>query len=276
MTAPLTLITGATDGIGKQTALDLARRGHEVILHGRAPARIEAAKAWLLGEAPGAVVHTVCADLSSLAEVRRAAGEVLGRFERLDVLIHNAGVFAQTRTLSADGFELTFAVNHLAPFALTQALLPLLKASATPTRAARVVTVSSIAHQRGRLRMDDLQLEQGAYDGYQAYAASKLANVLFSNALARRVDPAQVTSNSLHPGVITTKLLKAGFNMTGASLEEGAATSVFLAAAQEVSKVTGAYFVASRAVEPSRLALEVAAQDQLWDASARLVGGIDG
>jgi NAD(P)-dependent dehydrogenase (short-subunit alcohol dehydrogenase family) len=266
----LALVTGATDGIGKQTALELARAGFAVILHGRSLARLDAARDAIAHDAPSATLHTLCADLASFSDIRRAADDLRAQHDRLHVLINNAGVFSQARALSADGFELTLAVNHLAPFLMTLLLLPMLRAASQPAAPARVITVSSIAHQRGRIRLDDLHLERTPYDGYQAYAASKLANVLFSNALARRLDPAQVTSNSLHPGVITTKLLRAGFNMSGASLAEGAATSVHLATSPDVAATSGAYFAASRAVAPAPSALDPSLQDQLWDASARL------
>lgn len=268
-TPPLILITGATDGIGKQTALDLARSGASVIVHGRSSARVEATCDAIRREAPAAQVHELIADLSSLASVRLAADDLRARFPKLNVLINNAGVFAKEPQRSADGHELTFAVNHLAHFLLTNLLLDPLKAAASQENPSRVITVSSIAHQRGRIRLDDLHHAR-SFDGYSAYAASKLANVLFSNALARRLSPLPITSNSLHPGVITTKLLRTGFNMNGASLQEGAETSVFLAVSPEVAKTSGAYFASRLPIPPAPIAHDTSLQDQLWDASERL------
>jgi NAD(P)-dependent dehydrogenase (short-subunit alcohol dehydrogenase family) len=199
------LVTGATDGIGKATALELARRGARVIIHGRSVEKVARAKDDISRAASAAQVETAIADLGSLDQVRALAGDLLARFDRLDGLIHNAGVFMNERKLSADGFELTFAVNHLAPFVLTRELLPLLRASHS-----RVITVASVAHNRGQIDFDDLNAARG-FDGYRAYAQSKLANVLFANELAER-ERDYLTSNSLHPGVIGTKLLKAGFD----------------------------------------------------------------
>jgi NAD(P)-dependent dehydrogenase (short-subunit alcohol dehydrogenase family) len=262
------LVTGATDGIGQQTALELARRGHHVIVHGRSEARVQATRDELrrkLG-AP-ARVDGVTFDLASLADVRAGAARVLGQFEALHVLINNAGVFAHERRLSADGFELTFAVNHLAHFLLTELLLPRLQAGAP----ARVVNVSSQAHQGGRLDLADLQLTRG-YTGFAAYAASKLANILHANALAARVDATRLTANSLHPGVIGTKLLKEGWGAGGASLEQGARTSVFVATAASLAGVTGRYFSDSRESRPSTAATNAALGAELENASRKLVG----
>lgn len=261
----IVLVTGSTDGIGKATALELARRGWRVILHGRSPEKIAQAKREILDAAPEARLDSAAADLSSLAQARALAADVNARFERLDALIHNAGVFMKERRLSADGYEMTLAVNHLAPFLLTRELLPRLKHSR-----ARVVTVSSIAHNRGRMNWDDLQLERG-FDGYRAYAQSKLANLLFANELARR-ESESLTSNSLHPGVITTKLLKTGFNSSGANVEQGAATSVYLADSPEAAGVSGKYFADSRETPPAAHALDRDAQIRFWEISERMIG----
>lgn len=260
------LVTGSTDGIGKETALELARQGHRVLLHGRNAARL--ADVCLEVEqvcAAAARPLTFCADLSVMDRVRGLADEVDRAVEALDVLINNAGVYMNARVETDDGFEMTFAVNHLAPFLLTRGLLPALRRA----RHARVVTVSSVAHRRGQMHWDDLQLF--AFDDYRAYAQSKLANVLFSNELARRLAPAGITSNSLHPGVISTKLLHAGFDVVGASLEEGARTSVRCAVDPTLADTTGAYFRDAQLAETSAAARDEAAQRRLWTVSEALL-----
>jgi NAD(P)-dependent dehydrogenase (short-subunit alcohol dehydrogenase family) len=266
-TARTVLVTGSTDGIGLETARELARRGWHVVVHGRRPERVDAAIAAVRAAAPAATVEGVTFDLASLASVRAGADALRARLPRLSALVNNAGVFEHERRLSVDGLELTMAVNHFAPFLLTELLAPLLEAGAP----ARVVNVSSIAHQRGRIDLADLQLARG-FNGYGAYAASKLANVLHANALARRHDPARLTANSLHPGVITTKLLQSGFGATGDSLEAGARTSVKLASDPALAGVTGRYFSDGREARAAAVAADVALQDGLWAASRTLVG----
>ncbi len=252
------LVTGATDGIGRATALELARRGALVILHGRSLDKLEQTQEEIARQVPGALLEIAQADLASLEQVRGLALEVEARFDRLDVLLHNAGVFMKERQLSADGFEMTLAVNQLAPFALTWELLPLLEESA-----ARVVTVSSIAHRRAQIDFDDLNAEK-SFDGYRAYAQSKLANILFANELAL-IAAGKLTSNSLHPGVITTKLLQAGFDATGADPASGAATSVYLATSPDVAKISGKYFSDNRPAPLAPQALDLTAQKRLWE-----------
>ena len=259
------LVTGATDGIGRQTALELARRGARVIVHGRSLEKAAQAQAALSQEVPGGLFETAAADLGDLAQVRSLAQSIQARYERLDVLIHNAAVVSTERQFSADGYELTLAVNHLAPFVLTLALLPLLRASRS-----RVITVSSTAHNRGQLDFADLQLDQ-QYNVIAAYDRSKLANVLFANALAER-ERGSLTSNSLHPGVVSTKLLMQGFHMTGISTVEGAATSVYLASSPEVANTTGRYFIDCREAPADPRTLDPDLQKRLWEVSAQMAG----
>lgn len=266
MTQKFVLITGATDGIGKATAEELARRGLTVILHGRSLEKVQQAHNEILRKVPQARLETVTADFASLEQVRALSKEITTRFERLDVLINNAGVFMQTRQLSQDGFELTFAVNHLAHFLLTRNLLPLLRNSQ-----ARVVTVSSISHRRGQINFSDLNSEHN-FEGYLAYAQSKLANILFSNELAMR-ERGQLTSNSLHPGGVTSKLLQTGFGITGISPAQGAETSVYLAVAPEVANISGKYFSESREVPTMPPILDAAVGKQLWEVSEQLTTG---
>jgi NAD(P)-dependent dehydrogenase (short-subunit alcohol dehydrogenase family) len=251
------LITGATDGIGLATAKELARQGHELVLHGRNEDKVKRARDALLALMPNAILQTVCADLGDLASVRRMAHELSARLPQLDVLINNAGVYKTERITSRNGFEMTLAVNHLAHFLLTNLLLPLLKKSEEP----RVVTVSSMVHTSGRIDFDNMNGDQ-KFDTYHAYANSKLANALFANELARR-EP-WLASNSLHPGVIGTKLLHAAFNMPGESVVTGARTSVYLAISPEVAGETGKYFSDCAVAPTAALALDQQLARQLW------------
>ena len=251
------LITGATDGIGLATAKELARQGHELVLHGRNEDKVKRARDALRASMPNAVLQVICADLGDLESVAHMAHELSERLSRLDVLINNAGVYKTERITSRDGFEMTLAVNHLSHFLLTNLLLPLLKKSDEP----RVVNVSSMVHTSGRINFDNMNCEP-KFDAYHTYANSKLANVLFANELARR-EP-WLASNSLHPGVIGTKLLHAAFSMPGESVVTGARTSVYLATSPEVAKVTGKYFNDCAVAATSPLALDQQLARQLW------------
>lgn len=260
------LVTGGTDGIGRETASQLLGRGLHVLVHGRTEKKATHHAEALARGQQDAKTTAVWGDLSSMEQVAALARQVRERAPALDVLINNAGVFERSRRLTADGFEMTMAVNHFAPLLLTRLLLPALAAAP----AGRVVTVSSIAHQSGSLELDDLTFAHG-HDGYEAYASSKLANILFTRALARRLAGTPVTANALHPGVIDTKLLHAGFNMRGASVEQGARTSVYLAVSDEVASVSGKYFVDCREATPSRLARDDRLAETLWAESERLL-----
>ena len=268
------LVTGATSGIGRATALGLAALGAHVAITGRNHVRTEDA-AREITAAGGRDVDVFVADLSSQAQVRRLAGEVLERLPRIDVLVNNVGGYWSTRHLTADGLESTFAVNHLAPFLLTNLLLDRLERSAP----ARVVTVASNAHTSGRIDFDDLQGER-SYSGGRAYSQSKLANVLFSYQLAVRLRG--VTANALHPGVVRTafgaedpariqRLLVPLLRSVMKSPAQGAARSIHLASAPELEEVSGRYFANRRATRSSIRSYEQSVAARLWEASADLV-----
>ena len=238
---PLILITGSSDGIGLETARQLARHGADVILHGRRPDRGLAARQAVESLCGRAMPEPIVADLSSLSSAAGIAFELARREVFPEVLINNAGVFAKQLELSPDGIELSMAVNHFAHFVLTMSLL-----HQPGCRLRRIINVSSIAHNRGRIELDDLTMRKRRFDAYGMYAASKLANVLFTVELAERMR-GRVSVNALHPGVVSTKLLTEGFGMTGPdSVADGAATSVMLALDPEYAHVTGQYFAACR------------------------------
>jgi NAD(P)-dependent dehydrogenase (short-subunit alcohol dehydrogenase family) len=259
------LVTGATDGIGKETAFELARRGAEVLVHGRNEKKTLATIEELKKRSKLDVFRPVFGDLSSLAEVRALAKQIEPL--DIDVLLHNAGLYAKRREVTVDGFELTFAVNHLAPFVLTHLLLPKLRQRPAP----RVVLVASMVHSSGEIDFENLQLTRG-FDGYTAYANSKLMNVVFGYELARRLEGTKVTVNSLHPGVISTKLLHGGFGAGGAPLAEGAKTSVKLAVDPELEGVTGKYFSNQRETPSSRASHDRETQRRLYEVSCELGG----
>jgi NAD(P)-dependent dehydrogenase (short-subunit alcohol dehydrogenase family) len=263
------LITGSTDGIGRATARALAAAGMKVILHGRSKPKVDAALEQLSGELPGADMEGVSFDLGSQTAVRRGAAQILERVPELHVLVCNAGIFAPERTVTDDGVELTFAVNHLAHFLLVDLLAPRLIASASEAPS-RVINVSSIAHTRGRIHADDLTLAN-AWTGYAAYAQSKLAQVMHAMSLAERFDSTKLVAYSLHPGVIATKLLRQGFGpVAGDPIAKGAETSIRLAGGLEVTDPSGSYFSDGVATPPATAARDAKSREVLWDASTRL------
>jgi NAD(P)-dependent dehydrogenase (short-subunit alcohol dehydrogenase family) len=272
------LVTGGTGGIGLATAAGLAGLGARVGIVGRSAARGAAAADDVRRRVPSAQVDVFEADLSSQAEVRRLAAEVRETYHRLHVLVNNVGGYWAHRHVTADGLELTFALNHLAPFLLTHRLRGLLVASAP----ARVVTVSSGAQSMGRVDLDDLQGER-AYHGQRAYNQSKLANVLFTYELARRLEGTGVTATVLHPGVTRTRFGREDAGRVMQMLyplvtpfmkspEQGARTSVYLASSPEVAGVTGAYFANRRPRRSSRASYDRDLARRLWAASAELTG----
>jgi NAD(P)-dependent dehydrogenase (short-subunit alcohol dehydrogenase family) len=262
---PVHLVTGASDGIGKQTALELSKKGVRVLVHGRNEKRATQAVKDLAASNRSGEFQPVWADFASMKDVAAMAERVLKAEKSLDVLLNNAGVFMQERALSGDGFELTMAVNHFSHFVLTHALLPLLKAAPQ----GRVVNVSSMAHMRGHLDLKDLTLSKG-WDGYGAYGASKLANVLFTVELAKRLHGTKVTTYALHPGVIHTKLLTTGFGGGGADLESGAVTSVYCATEPSLINANGQYFSNARRADTSREAKDEKLATAFYEESCRL------
>jgi NAD(P)-dependent dehydrogenase (short-subunit alcohol dehydrogenase family) len=278
MSGKTCLVTGATSGIGKETALRLAMLGATVIVVARDAARGEMACAEIRRRVPSAQVEAMTADLSSLAQVRQLAEEVLSRHDRLEVLVNNAGVISMRRQLTADGLETTFATNHLGPFLLTNLLRERLERSAP----ARVVTVSSAVHKQVRtIPWDDLP--HGGQAGYaQTYPLSKLLNILFTTELASRLTGTGVTANCLHPGLVRTALGRDVTGVLGAAIRlvlrfrpgpaTGAETSVYLASSPEVANVSGGYFVKCKPAEPSALARDGQAGARLWTLSEELAG----
>jgi retinol dehydrogenase-14 len=272
------LVTGGTGGIGRATAEGLARLGARVAISGRDLARAQAAAAEIAAATANPAVDAFAADLSAQAGVRRLARDVLSAYPRLDVLVNNVGGFWARRHLSADGLEYTFALNHLAPFLLTNLLLDRLTSSAP----ARVVTVSSGAQALGKIDFGDLQGER-AYSGQRAYNQSKLANVMFTYELARRLAGTGVTATVLHPGVTRTAfgaedptatmrvmtLLARPFMKTPA---QGAATAIYLASSPEAEGITGRYFANRRPKKSSQSSYDTAAAARLWQLSANLTG----
>ncbi|HEV8566533.1 MAG TPA: SDR family oxidoreductase [Actinoplanes sp.] len=275
MTGKTVLVTGGSGGIGRATALGLAAMGAHLAITGRDRWRTEDA-AREIRTAGGEQVDVFVADLSAQSQVRRLADEVLRSLPRIDVLINNVGGYWNTRHVTADGLERTFALNHLAPFLLTNLLLDRLKQSAP----ARVVTVSSNAQAMGRIDFDD---REQSYSGARAYNQSKLANVLFTYELARRLEATSVTANALHPGMVSTSFgaedpgrvqrLFVPFMRPFMKVPaQGAATSIHLASAPDLEQVTGRYFANSKPKKSAKRSYDQATAVRLWHVSAALVG----
>lgn len=276
MTGKTVLITGGTGGIGKAAAIGLATMGARVGITGRDRARAVDAAAAITSESGNPGVDVFVADMSSQAEVRRLATGVLAKYPRLDVLLNNVGGFWAHRHVTADGLEHTFALNHLAPFLLTSLLLERLIASSP----ARVVTVSSAAQSMGKIDFDDLMGEQ-KYSGSRAYDQSKLANVMFTYELARRVEGTGVTATALHPGMTSTAfsaedpamgLLVAIMRPFMRSPARGADTAVYLASSPAVNGITGRYFADRKAKRSNKASYDTETTARLWQVSADLVG----
>ena len=272
----IVLVTGATNGIGKVTALRLAEQGAHVVIVSRSAQKCAAVADEIRAQSGNPTVEWIAADLATLAGVEAAAAEFRARHQHLHVLINNAGGVFADRIVTADGYEMTFALNHLSYFRLTQLLRDQLLASAP----ARIVNVSSDAHYGGALNFDDL-MGAKKYSSWGAYSQSKLANVSFTYALARQLEGTGVTANVLHPGFVATGFGRNNGGLMGALMpfaqwfaikpDKGAETSVFLATAPELTGVSGKYFASSKAKASSQASYVVTDQDRLWAESETLV-----
>jgi NAD(P)-dependent dehydrogenase (short-subunit alcohol dehydrogenase family) len=262
------LITGWTDGIGKQCALELATKGATVLLHGRNPSLGKSVLEQINKASQNNKVELFVADFASLKQVRRLAAEIHDKHTKLDVLVNNAGVYVRERQLTEDGFEVTFGVNHLAPFLLTNLLLDLLKNSAP----SKIINVSSMVHQNAPFDFHNLQGEK-RFDAYGAYGISKLGNLLFTYELAHRLHNSGVAVNALHPGVIATKMLRTGFgSMGGRPAEDGAARIEYLIETAGIENVSGKYFVNDKEQTSSPQSRDEKLQKQFWALSEKMAG----
>jgi NAD(P)-dependent dehydrogenase (short-subunit alcohol dehydrogenase family) len=277
MHGKICLVTGATNGIGKATALALAQMGATVVIVGRNPAKCAAVVSEIKQISGNDAVEAISGDLSIMAEVRQVVTQFQAKYQKLHVLVNNAGGAFGKRELTAEGFERTFALNHLNYFLLTTLLLDMLKDSAP----ARIVNVSSDSHKGAQLDFDDLQSAQGNFV-FKAYGRSKLAVVVFSYELARRLAGTGVTVNVLHPGLVRTgfagnlgavpsAVINFCMRFVGMTPEQGALTSVYLATSPAVEKVTGKYWEKSKAVPSSRVAYDETTWTRLWEASEKMV-----
>jgi NAD(P)-dependent dehydrogenase (short-subunit alcohol dehydrogenase family) len=269
------IITGATSGIGEVAAVHLAEQGARIVFTARDKARADDTMAKLRRANPAAGHAVHMADLSTLAEMKRI-GAVLAAEPQIDVLVNNAGALFNKRQETADGLEMTFAVNHMAFFVITNLVLPKLKPGA------RIVITASNAHRGAKLDFDDLQSRRG-YAGFPVYSKSKLANILFSRELARRIKDSGVTANALHPGFVATRfgdnsgglmrtVLKVAKPIGAISPEEGAKTIIYLASSPEVAEITGEYFYECRIARPAAEAQNDADAKRLWEISASIAG----
>ena len=281
MTGKTVLVTGANSGVGKITARELAKKGATVVMVARSQERGEKALNEVKKASQNDNVHLMLADLSSQKSVRELAAEFLANYDQLDVLVNNAGAMFTNRHESVDGYEMTFALNHMGYFLLTNLLLDLIKSSAP----ARIVNVSSMAHSAGAVNFEDLQRER-EYSTMQVYGESKMMNILFTNELARRLEGTGVTANSLHPGFVRTNFGRRNNGIIGRlimplgqlfaiSEDKGAETQIYLASSPEVEGVTGKYFDKSEPKTTHPFAQDVAAQQKLWEVSESLLIDFD-
>jgi NAD(P)-dependent dehydrogenase (short-subunit alcohol dehydrogenase family) len=277
MSGKTVLITGATSGIGEVAARELAAKGARVVLVGRSAAKCEATAEMIRKATGNPAVEYLVADLSSQADVRRLAEEVKARCPRLDVLINNAGAMISPRQESADGIEMTWALNHLGYFLLTNLLLDTLKASAP----SRIVSVASDAHRMvSGIKFDDVEAKKG-YNALNAYSQSKLANILFTRELAKKLEGTGVTANCLHPGFVATNfttgkglifwVFQQAAKVFAITPEQGALTTIYLASSPEVEGVTGGYFAKCKQAKPTAAARDDEAARKLWELSERMV-----
>ncbi len=273
MKGKIVLITGANSGIGQAAATEIARMGAHVVMMSRSLEKGETARKSVVSESGNSLVDLMQCDLADSASIRRFASEFLSKYDRLDVLINNAGIFTNSRMETADGLEYQIGVNHFGHFLLTDLLLDLIKKSAP----ARIINVSSAAHLGGKINFDDLHLKK-KYSAWVSYAQSKLANVLFTYELAHRLAGTGVTANCLHPGLVSTRFaydrkdekphwmmkLMGSFSISPA---KGAETTVYLASSPELEGQTGKYFVKKRAKSSSRASYDLETAQRLWEIS---------
>ena len=274
----IAIVTGASGGIGLWTALGLAKAGAHTVMLCRDARRGEEARRFVADRA-GRVPELILADFADLAQVRAAGAEIAERHRYIHILVNNAGLFAPKRTLTKDGYELTFAVNHLAPFLLTDTLLPALELAGEASRHARIVNVASAAANRASIDLGDL-MSARRYKMLGAYGQSKLANILFTKELARRLPPKPISANCLHPGVVATGIGNKGgiAGLVWSAIkpfmigpEQGAVNSLFVATSPDIEGVSGAYFVKQRPAKPNPIAEDPAVAAALWAESDRLV-----
>jgi retinol dehydrogenase-12 len=277
MDIKICLITGATSGIGYETALGLARREFDLILVGRNQNKCKKVKNKIFHQAGNSNVDYFVADLSDKGQIQKLAGQIRNQYNNIDVLVNNAGAYFLKRFETIDGYEMSFALNHLNYFLLTNLLIDTL-VNAAPSR---IINVSSVAHKRGNIHFDDIHFKSG-YNGFDAYAQSKLANILFTKALAKRLKDQNITVNALHPGNVASsfgknnglirywvkRLIKRNF----ISSAKGAETTIYLATSDEVSDVTGEYFVDKKIAVSSALSNDEELGERLWELSADLTG----
>ncbi len=268
------IITGATSGIGKVTALAIARKGAHLVLPVRNIEKGEALKEEIKQQTGSKAVELMSCDLASLDSIRSFVKQFLEKYDRLDLLINNAGLWESKRKESADGVEMNFAVNHLAPFLMTNLLLDLIKKSAP----ARIVNVSSTAHKYAKMNFADIEGKKG-WSSMKSYAQSKLANIFFTRKLAHELAGTGVTVNCLHPGVVSTRLFdnmpglfRRIFGLFMISPEKGAETSIFLATSPEVEGISGAYYKKKKMAKTTRHAEDMKAADMLWEVSKEYCG----
>ncbi len=277
------IVTGATNGIGEMTARELARAGAKVVIISRSAEKCQKTVHDIQSQTGNQNVSYIAADLSSLAEIRRTADEFKAKHQQLHILVNNAGAIFQQRQVSVDGYEMTFALNHLSYFLLTHLLLDTLKATAAKDGEARIINVSSDAHQAGKINFDDLQREKNPNaSGFGAYGDTKLMNVVFTYELAERLQGSKVTANVLHPGFVRTgfgqnipgimKTLIGVMQVFALTPEKGAETSIYLAMSPEVKGVSGKYFAKKQAKKTTPASYDRAVWQKLWQVSEQLTG----
>lgn len=275
MEGKVCIITGANSGIGKETALALAKMNATVVMLCRNKQRGEKAQKEIIEQSRNKNVDLILCDLSSLKDIKNFISEFKNKYEKLHVLINNAGVMLKNRTISLDGFEMNFAVHVLGPFLLTNSLLDILKKNAP----SRIINIASAAHKRAKIDFEDLQSENKKYRLFSAYGISKLAEILFTYELSRRLEGTKVTANAVHPGVVATNLGRdqSKFSQWFAkkffkSPEEGAQTSIYLASSSEVEGITGKYFINKEPRESSIESYNEENAERLWKICEEMTG----